>query len=94
MAAALLELIDDDERRKRMGRAALDKGSRYGPGRIAGIHSALFQELLDARGDAWGRARRLGRNVGGLAVGVMYGGKDVAKAGIAEPGNRAGKPAE
>ncbi|WP_406353482.1 glycosyltransferase family 4 protein [Streptomyces sp. NBC_00658] len=49
LAKALLELIDDPERRQRMGREALSKGMRYDPEPIAAQCAALFQELLDAR---------------------------------------------
>jgi glycosyltransferase involved in cell wall biosynthesis len=49
LAAALLELIDDEPRRRRMGQRALLKGARYDPGPIAEQCVALFQELLDAR---------------------------------------------
>ena len=49
LAAALLELIDDEPRRQRMGREALVKGARYDPEPIAEQCAALFQELLDAR---------------------------------------------
>ncbi|MFI6336279.1 glycosyltransferase family 4 protein [Streptomyces sp. NPDC050535] len=49
LAAALLELIDDEPRRRRMGREGLLKGARYDPEPIAGQCAALFQELLDTR---------------------------------------------
>ncbi|MFJ2833128.1 glycosyltransferase family 4 protein [Streptomyces sp. NPDC087263] len=49
LAGALLELIDDEPRRRRMGRAGLLKGARYDPEPIAEQCAALFQELLDAR---------------------------------------------
>jgi hypothetical protein len=92
MAAALLELINDDERRKRMGRAALDKAGRYDPDRIAGIHAALFQELLDARRTS-GTARRLLRRGGGLVLGAVYGANDAAGAGARRAVKLVRKPA-
>ncbi|MFD5627495.1 glycosyltransferase family 4 protein [Streptomyces sp. NPDC127072] len=49
LAAALLELIDDGDRRRRMGREGLRKGARYDPEPIAEQCAALFQELLDTR---------------------------------------------
>ncbi|NWF28630.1 glycosyltransferase family 4 protein [Streptomyces sp. PKU-EA00015] len=53
-AAALLELIQDDELRRRTGQAALAASARFDPVRIAERHEALFAELV-ARG-----ARRRG----------------------------------
>lgn len=49
LAGALLELIDDEARRRSMGREGLLKGARYDPEPIAEQCAALFQELLDAR---------------------------------------------
>ncbi|MGW0702519.1 glycosyltransferase family 4 protein [Streptomyces sp. NPDC002867] len=48
-AAALLELIQDDEFRRRTGQAALAASARFDPVRIAERHEALFAELV-ARG--------------------------------------------
>ncbi|MFF3564132.1 glycosyltransferase [Streptomyces sp. NPDC002574] len=82
MAAALLRLINDDETRKRMGRAALLKGAHYDPHRIADVYSGLFQELLDRRSGAAGRVRGVGRHAGGLALATAYAGKDLAKGAV------------
>ncbi|MDX5574183.1 glycosyltransferase family 4 protein [Streptomyces sp. ID01-9D] len=48
-AAALLQLIEDDELRHRMGAAALASSARFDPARIAERHESLYTELL-ARG--------------------------------------------
>ncbi|MGC5545466.1 glycosyltransferase family 4 protein [Streptomyces griseus] len=48
-AAALLQLIEDDELRHRMGAAALASSARFDPARIAERHENLYTELL-ARG--------------------------------------------
>ncbi len=48
-AAALLQLIEDDELRHRMGAAALASSARFDPARIAERHERLYTELL-ARG--------------------------------------------
>ncbi|WP_103512741.1 glycosyltransferase family 4 protein [Streptomyces sp. SM13] len=48
-AAALLQLIEDDDLRRRMGRAALGASARFDPARIAERHESLYTELL-ARG--------------------------------------------
>ncbi|MGW7360312.1 glycosyltransferase family 4 protein [Streptomyces sp. NPDC054802] len=55
IADALLELIGDDELRRRTGRAALAASARFDPAPIAACHEALFTELL-AR-DGGGRSR-------------------------------------
>lgn len=44
---ALLGLIEDDARRRSMGRAALDASTRFDPARIAERHEALFTELVE-----------------------------------------------
>ncbi|MFF2387035.1 glycosyltransferase family 4 protein [Streptomyces sp. NPDC058108] len=46
IAAALLELIDDDKLRRRMGEAALRNAARFDPARIAQQHLDLYQNLL------------------------------------------------
>ncbi|MEV7913567.1 glycosyltransferase family 4 protein [Streptomyces griseus] len=48
-AAALLQLIEDDDLRHRMGGAALSASARFDPARIAERHESLYTELL-ARG--------------------------------------------
>ncbi|MFI8438782.1 glycosyltransferase family 4 protein [Streptomyces sp. NPDC079020] len=45
VSAALLELIEDDGLRHRMGAAALAASERFGPARIAERHENLFTEL-------------------------------------------------
>ncbi|WP_327291795.1 glycosyltransferase [Streptomyces sp. NBC_01198] len=49
IAAALLRLIEDDERRKEMGRAALAAAAAYDPAVVAERHLRLYRELLAAR---------------------------------------------
>jgi glycosyltransferase involved in cell wall biosynthesis len=80
MAAALLDLIGDDDRRRGMGRAALEKARHYDPDRIARVCADLFEQLLAERGGMAGRARRLWRHTGGLALGTAYLCKDVTRA--------------
>lgn len=50
IADALLSLIEDDELRRRTGRAALAASARFDPARIAERHEAVFTELV-ARGE-------------------------------------------
>ncbi|WP_327176536.1 glycosyltransferase family 4 protein [Streptomyces sp. NBC_01335] len=49
LAAALLDLVRDDELRRRMGRAALDNSRRYAPGPVVARAEALFEGLATAR---------------------------------------------
>ncbi|MEU2796780.1 glycosyltransferase family 4 protein [Streptomyces sp. NPDC006863] len=50
IAAALLQLIEDDGLRRRMGGAALKASARFDPARVAEQHERLFTELV-ARGN-------------------------------------------
>ncbi|KNB49630.1 glycosyltransferase family 4 protein [Streptomyces caatingaensis] len=45
IAAGLLKLIEDDELRRRMGRAALENSARFDPAEIAGRYERLFADL-------------------------------------------------
>ncbi|GAA2908169.1 hypothetical protein GCM10020221_00330 [Streptomyces thioluteus] len=45
IAAGLLKLIEDDELRRRMGRAALESSARFDPAEIAGRYERLFGDL-------------------------------------------------
>ncbi|MFG2289161.1 glycosyltransferase family 4 protein [Streptomyces sp. NPDC048595] len=80
MAGSLLSLINDDDARKRMGRAALAASARFDPDRVAGRYEALFDELLACR-----RANRLRgglhRARGALLSGA-YATKDAARAAL------------
>ncbi|GHH49333.1 glycosyltransferase family 4 protein [Streptomyces candidus] len=49
VARALLDLVEDDGLRKRMGRAAFENSARFDPVRIAERHAALYADLV-ARG--------------------------------------------
>ncbi|MEU9629409.1 glycosyltransferase family 4 protein [Streptomyces luteogriseus] len=54
LAAALLELVGDDERRRRMSRAALDNARRFAPGPVVAQAERLLETAAAAR--ATGRA--------------------------------------
>ncbi|WP_069814285.1 glycosyltransferase family 4 protein [Streptomyces sp. TP-A0874] len=58
VAAALLELINNDPLRLRMGRAALRDSARFDPARVAGRYHSLFHELA-ARSGPGSRSSRL-----------------------------------
>ncbi|MBT2387013.1 glycosyltransferase family 4 protein [Streptomyces sp. ISL-11] len=50
IAAGLLKLINDDELRARMGRAALESSARFDPERVAGRYDELFTDLVSRGG--------------------------------------------
>ncbi|MFF4607293.1 glycosyltransferase family 4 protein [Streptomyces sp. NPDC001339] len=79
LADAMLEVINDDERRARMGRAALEKGRRYDTARIVARYEAAFQELMDRRAGTRGRVRGLGHRTAAYGVGAWYVVKDLVK---------------
>ncbi|MEU2687891.1 glycosyltransferase family 4 protein [Streptomyces hygroscopicus] len=50
IAAALLDLMNDDELRQRMGQAALKDSARFDPSRVAGRYETLFSGLTARSG--------------------------------------------
>ncbi|MEU2212126.1 glycosyltransferase family 4 protein [Streptomyces hygroscopicus] len=50
IAAALLDLVNDDELRQRMGQAALKDSARFDPSRVAGRYETLFSGLIARSG--------------------------------------------
>ncbi|MFI9052671.1 glycosyltransferase family 4 protein [Streptomyces sp. NPDC053427] len=78
LAASLLDLINDDDARRRMGRAALTASGRFDPATVAGRYEALFGDLLASRRGnrlrgTWHRAR-------GALLSGAYATKDAARA--------------
>ncbi|MFJ4367515.1 glycosyltransferase family 4 protein [Streptomyces chartreusis] len=61
MSAALLELVRDDERRRRMGRRALENARRFGPVPVVEQAERLIDEAMTARGTARRMAPERGR---------------------------------
>ncbi|MCP3821971.1 glycosyltransferase family 4 protein [Streptomyces sp. A3M-1-3] len=85
IAGALLELVEDDDLRRRMGRAALASSARFDPARIAERQEAIFTELL---ADHRGRSRSVLRDsvlrTRGAAMGGAYALRDKAAAQISK----------
>ncbi|MFH8618578.1 glycosyltransferase family 4 protein [Streptomyces sp. NPDC017979] len=74
VADALLELIQDDDLRRRTGAAARDASMRFDPARIAERHEAIFTELVErarTRGPR-GALRDLALRLRGTAYGSAY----------------------
>ncbi|MDT0308333.1 glycosyltransferase family 4 protein [Streptomyces sp. DSM 44917] len=79
LAAALLDLIRDDELRRTMGAAALANSRRYDPVPVVEQAEALFTGLLEARHARLARARTpLARRLGGALAGGGHTLKDAA----------------
>ncbi|MFE6776955.1 glycosyltransferase [Streptomyces sp. NPDC057702] len=57
IAKGLLSLIEDDDRRRRMGQAARAAAQRYAPERVAAAYEKLIGELHAARGQAVAQQR-------------------------------------
>lgn len=81
IAAGLLELINDDEARRRMGGAALANSARFDPSRVACRYDSLFRDLVAARGGGAGLRVTLHRTRGALLSGA-YATKDAARAAV------------
>ncbi|MFJ7178316.1 glycosyltransferase family 4 protein [Streptomyces massasporeus] len=58
LTAALLDLVGDDERRRRMSRAALDNARRFAPGPVVAQAERLLETAAAARGTGRGAARQ------------------------------------
>lgn len=82
IAAALLALVEDDDRRRTMGRAALASAERYDPALIAARHLDLFQRLLDDRTRPAARARAAVRAASGRTLGAVLTVTDVTGAAV------------
>lgn len=80
IAAALLALAEDDERRRAMGRAALASAERFDPARIADRHLRLYQSLLAARSRRGARLSAALRAGVGRTLGALLSGRDLARA--------------
>ncbi|MBC9715304.1 glycosyltransferase family 4 protein [Streptomyces sp. TRM66268-LWL] len=74
MGAALLGLINDDEKRAAMGRAARERAHRYDPATIGERYDRLLTELVARRGPLRSGAHR----ARGALVGRAYAARNVA----------------
>ncbi|MFG2136974.1 glycosyltransferase family 4 protein [Streptomyces sp. NPDC048650] len=80
LAASLLDLINDDDARRRMGRAALAASGRFDPAMVAGRYETLFDDLVARRRSShlrgtWHRTR-------GALLSGAYVTKDAARAAM------------
>ncbi|MEU6854485.1 glycosyltransferase family 4 protein [Actinacidiphila alni] len=88
IAGALLAVIEDDERRKEMGRAALAAAERYDPALVARRHVALYQRLLDDRAAGGARPRAAVRASAGRALGAFLSAGDMTGAAVRKAARR------
>ncbi|MFJ4685839.1 glycosyltransferase family 4 protein [Streptomyces sp. NPDC088789] len=77
LSAALLDLVRDDEARRRMGRTALSNSARYGPGPIVAQAEELFGALASARAEGRPAVERTSGIDGALVAGG-YAARDAA----------------
>jgi glycosyltransferase involved in cell wall biosynthesis len=88
IAAALLRLIEDGDRRQAMGRAALAAAERYDPAVIAERHVRLFQRLLAARDRPGARLRAASRAAAGRTLGAALSAVDLAGGAVGKARRR------
>jgi glycosyltransferase involved in cell wall biosynthesis len=77
LGAALLELVRDDERRRRTGRAALENARRFAPGPVVEQAEGLLAEAVSAR-RAGRRAARERARVHHVLLGQGFAARDAA----------------
>ncbi|MET8677486.1 glycosyltransferase family 4 protein [Streptomyces sp. NPDC004647] len=84
VAGALLELINNDEKRQRMGRAALAGATRFDPSQVAGRYESLFSDLVARAGRGSARARLRGslHRTRGALLGGAYAVRDASRGGL------------
>jgi glycosyltransferase involved in cell wall biosynthesis len=83
LAAALLELVGDDERRRRMGRTALENARRFAPGPVVAQAERLLGEAVTAR-NTGRRPFRQDRGAAGPLAGRGHAARDLAHAAAAD----------
>jgi glycosyltransferase involved in cell wall biosynthesis len=77
LGAALLDLVRDDERRRRMGRAALENARRFAPGPVVAQAERLLADAVAAR-RAGGASARERAGVRRILVGQGFAARDAA----------------
>ncbi len=75
ISGALLRLIDDEELRLRMGRAALTASARFDPAQVAARYEDLLSSLANRGGGTLHRAR-------GTLLGGAYAAKEAVRLGL------------
>ncbi|MFD7246225.1 glycosyltransferase family 4 protein [Streptomyces massasporeus] len=79
LAAALLDLVGDDERRRRMSRAALDNARRFAPGPVVAQAERLLETAAAARDTGRGAAPQ-GHGARSALAGRGHAARDAAHA--------------
>ncbi|MFD6325760.1 glycosyltransferase family 4 protein [Streptomyces sp. NPDC058442] len=83
LGAALLDLVRDDELRRRMGRAALDNARRYAPGPVVAQAERLVRDAVAARSAGQRPAPATGRTHRAL-TGRGHAAADLARAAASD----------
>jgi glycosyltransferase involved in cell wall biosynthesis len=83
LGAALLDLVRDDELRRRMGRAALDNARRYAPGPVVAQAERLVRDAVAARSAGQRLAPETGRTHRAL-TGRGHAAADLARAAASD----------
>jgi glycosyltransferase involved in cell wall biosynthesis len=83
LGAALLDLVRDDELRRRMGRAALDNARRYAPGPVVAQAERLVRDAVAARSTGQRLAPETGRTHRAL-TGRGHAAADLARAAASD----------
>ncbi|MEU1852849.1 glycosyltransferase family 4 protein [Streptomyces sp. NPDC019990] len=73
LASALLELVGDDERRRRMGRTAQENARRFAPGPVVAQAERLLQRAIEARSSGRHSTAEQNHRTPGTLAGALTG---------------------
>ncbi|MEU6182412.1 glycosyltransferase family 4 protein [Streptomyces coeruleorubidus] len=83
LASALLELVDDDERRRRMGRTALENARRFAPGPVVAQAERILEDARTARSTGPRTTTPPDHRTGSALIGRGHAARDSAHAAAA-----------